>query len=70
MLLLTSALLQEAIEVLGTPSVRLRLRVTGESADAFVRLCDVDPSGVSATSVTASFGWTGAPTCSARTAAA
>jgi putative CocE/NonD family hydrolase len=46
-LLFTSAPLDEAVEVLGTPNARLRLRVTGESADAFVRLCDVDPSGVS-----------------------
>jgi hypothetical protein len=46
-LLFTSAPLEDAVEVMGTPRARLRLRVTGESADAFVRLCDVDPSGVS-----------------------
>jgi predicted acyl esterase len=46
-LLFTSAPLREAVEVLGTPRARLRLKVTGESADVFVRLCDVDSSGVS-----------------------
>jgi putative CocE/NonD family hydrolase len=46
-LVFTSAPLEEPLEVLGTPRAELLLRVDGPGADVVVRLCDVDPGGVS-----------------------
>jgi putative CocE/NonD family hydrolase len=46
-LVLTSAPLAEPLEVAGTVTARLDLRITGEGAHVFVRLCDVDDGGTS-----------------------
>jgi putative CocE/NonD family hydrolase len=46
-LLFTSPVLPEEVTVVGQVAARLALRVDGTSADAYVRLCDVDPRGVS-----------------------
>jgi putative CocE/NonD family hydrolase len=46
-LVFTSDLLTRDVEVTGPVSAELTLRVDGAGADVFVRLCDVDPKGVS-----------------------
>ena len=43
----TSAPLEGDLDVIGTPEAILHLEPGAASADFFVRLCDVDPSGVS-----------------------
>lgn len=43
----TSAPLEADLDVIGSPAAELFVRSTAQSADFFVRLCDVDPAGVS-----------------------
>jgi putative CocE/NonD family hydrolase len=43
----TSALLAADLDVIGAPSAELHVESSAESADFFVRLCDVDEKGVS-----------------------
>ena len=46
-LVFTSQPLSEPLEAIGPVSATIRLRASGEYADVFVRLCDVDPRGLS-----------------------
>lgn len=41
----TSAVLEEPLEVIGPLSAQIRLRTSTPHADVFVRICDVDPAG-------------------------